>query len=45
MMEWVKVLGIEVMMLIVDFIIGGNWECDLCIGFLILFKLNVVGFW
>lgn len=43
MMNCLRDVGVNVMMLMVDSIIGGNCECDKCIGFLILFWLIFVG--
>ena len=45
MMERAKASGIEVMMLTVDSITGGNRERDLRTGFSIPFKLNAAGLW
>lgn len=36
-------MNFNVLVLIVDMIIGGNCECDLCIGFILLLKL-ILGF-
>ena len=45
MMERAKESNIEVMMLTVDSITGGNRERDLRTGFSIPFKLNLAGLW
>lgn len=45
MMERAKESGIEVMMLTVDSITGGNRERDLRTGFSIPFRLNLAGLW
>ncbi|QJR80729.1 alpha-hydroxy-acid oxidizing protein [Alteromonas pelagimontana] len=45
MMERAKESNIEVMMLTVDSITGGNRERDLRTGFSIPFRLNVAGLW
>ncbi|GGF76393.1 alpha-hydroxy acid oxidase [Alteromonas lipolytica] len=45
MMERAKESGIQVMMLTVDSITGGNRERDLRTGFSIPFKLNLAGLW
>ncbi len=45
MMQRAKEAGVEVMMLTVDSITGGNRERDLRTGFSIPFKLNLKGMW
>ncbi|MCC2606529.1 alpha-hydroxy acid oxidase [Planctobacterium marinum] len=45
MMERAKESGIQVMMLTVDSITGGNRERDLRTGFSIPFRLNLAGLW
>lgn len=45
MMERAKEAGVEVMMLTVDSITGGNRERDLRTGFSIPFRLNMKGIW
>ncbi|BFM08829.1 alpha-hydroxy acid oxidase [Halioxenophilus aromaticivorans] len=45
MMERAKASGIDIMMLTVDSITGGNRERDLRTGFSIPFRLNLAGLW
>lgn len=45
MMERAKASGIDIMMLTVDSITGGNRERDLRTGFAIPFRLNLAGLW